>query len=55
MNGIAEWPASRGMEEYAQRFAENAIDLSVVRDEIVRREYDKLPRGSGLVRGTQMP
>jgi hypothetical protein len=32
MNGIAEWLASLGMEEYAQRFAENAIDLSVVRD-----------------------
>src|SRR4249919_1867083 len=32
MKGIAEWLASIGMEEYAQRFAENAIDLSVVRD-----------------------
>src|SRR5258708_37119369 len=32
MQGIAEWLASIGLEEYAQRFAENAIDLSVVRD-----------------------
>ena len=32
MRGIAEWLASIGLEEYAQRFAENAIDLSVVRD-----------------------
>jgi class 3 adenylate cyclase/tetratricopeptide (TPR) repeat protein len=32
MRGIAEWLASIGLEEYAQRFAENAIDLSVVYD-----------------------
>ena len=32
MGGIAEWLASIGLGEYAQRFAENAIDLSVVRD-----------------------
>jgi predicted ATPase/class 3 adenylate cyclase len=32
MTGIAEWLASIGLEEYAQRFAENAIDLSVVSD-----------------------
>jgi class 3 adenylate cyclase/tetratricopeptide (TPR) repeat protein len=32
MRGIAEWLASIGLEEYAQRFADNAIDLSVVRD-----------------------
>jgi class 3 adenylate cyclase/predicted ATPase/ABC-type transport system involved in cytochrome c biogenesis ATPase subunit len=32
MSGIAEWLASIGVEEYAQRFAENAIDLLVVRD-----------------------
>jgi hypothetical protein len=32
MRGIAEWLASIGLSEYAQRFAENAIDLSVVRD-----------------------
>jgi class 3 adenylate cyclase/tetratricopeptide (TPR) repeat protein len=32
MRGIAEWLASIGLETYAQRFAENAIDLSVVGD-----------------------
>src|SRR5215467_9874539 len=32
MRGIAEWLASIGLGEYAQRFAENAIDLSVIRD-----------------------
>ena len=32
MKGIAEWLASLGLGEYAQRFAENAIDLSVIRD-----------------------
>src|SRR5262249_60884019 len=29
---IGEWLASIGMAEYADRFAENAIDLSVVHD-----------------------
>src|SRR6266704_7024603 len=32
MTGIAEWLASIGLGEYAQRFGENAIDLSVLRD-----------------------
>jgi hypothetical protein len=32
MKGIAEWLASVGLSEYAQRFADNAIDLSVLRD-----------------------
>jgi class 3 adenylate cyclase/tetratricopeptide (TPR) repeat protein len=32
MGSVAEWLASIGLGEYAQRFAENAIDLSVVRD-----------------------
>jgi class 3 adenylate cyclase/predicted ATPase len=32
MTGIAEWLASIGLGQYAQRFSENAIDLSVVRD-----------------------
>jgi class 3 adenylate cyclase/tetratricopeptide (TPR) repeat protein len=32
MRGIAEWLASIGLGEYARRFAENAIDLSVLRD-----------------------
>jgi hypothetical protein len=32
MKGITEWLASIGLSEYAQRFADNAIDLSVLRD-----------------------
>ena len=32
MKGIVEWLASVGLSEYAQRFADNAIDLSVLRD-----------------------
>jgi class 3 adenylate cyclase/predicted ATPase/ABC-type transport system involved in cytochrome c biogenesis ATPase subunit len=32
MKGIAQWLASIGLTEYAQRFADNAIDLSVLRD-----------------------
>jgi class 3 adenylate cyclase/tetratricopeptide (TPR) repeat protein len=32
MKGIAEWLASIGLSEYAQRFADNAIDLLVIRD-----------------------
>jgi hypothetical protein len=32
MKGIAEWLASIGLSEYAQWFADKAIDLSVVRD-----------------------
>ncbi len=32
MMGVAEWLESIGLAEYAQRFAENAIDLSVLRD-----------------------
>jgi predicted ATPase/class 3 adenylate cyclase len=32
MRGTAEWLESIGLGEYAQRFAENAIDLSVLRD-----------------------
>ena len=32
MQQIAEWLATLGLPEYAQRFADNAIDLSVVRD-----------------------
>jgi hypothetical protein len=32
MKGIAEWLASIGLSEYAQRFADDAIDLSVLRD-----------------------
>ncbi|MCP3470424.1 AAA family ATPase [Bradyrhizobium sp. CCGUVB1N3] len=32
MTGIAEWLASIGLGEYAPRFSENAIDVSVLRD-----------------------
>jgi predicted ATPase/class 3 adenylate cyclase len=32
MTGIAEWLASIGLGEYGERFRENAVDLSVVRD-----------------------
>src|SRR3954464_2786237 len=32
MTGIAEWLASIGLGEYAERFRENAIDLLVLRD-----------------------
>src|SRR5215472_2696155 len=32
MKGVAEWLASIGLTEYAQRFADNGIDLSVIRD-----------------------
>jgi hypothetical protein len=32
MRGSAEWLASIGLGEYAQRFSDNAIDLSVVRE-----------------------
>src|ERR1700756_5817833 len=32
MRGVTEWLESIGLSEYAQRFAENGIDLSVVCD-----------------------
>ena len=32
MSTTAEWLASLGMSEYGERFAENRIDLSVLRD-----------------------
>jgi len=32
MKGVADWLASIGQSEYAQRFADNAIDLSVICD-----------------------
>jgi class 3 adenylate cyclase/predicted ATPase len=32
MQGVAEWLTAIGLEEYIQRFADNAIDLSIVRD-----------------------
>jgi predicted ATPase/class 3 adenylate cyclase len=46
MRVIAEWLTSMGLEEYAQRFAENAIDLSVVRD-----LTEKDLKGLGVVLG----
>ncbi|HYQ09209.1 MAG TPA: SAM domain-containing protein, partial [Xanthobacteraceae bacterium] len=32
MTSTVEWLKSIGLGEYAQRFAENAIDLSILRD-----------------------
>ena len=32
MKGIADWLESIGLSEYAQRFTDNGIDLSVIRD-----------------------
>jgi hypothetical protein len=32
MQQIADWLEKLGLAEYAQRFADNAIDLSIVRD-----------------------
>ena len=32
MQQIADWLEKLGLSEYAQRFADNAVDLSVVRD-----------------------
>jgi hypothetical protein len=32
MKDIAEWLTSLDLGEYAQRFADNAVDLSVIRD-----------------------
>jgi class 3 adenylate cyclase/predicted ATPase len=32
MQGVAEWLTAIGLQEYIRRFADNAIDLSVVRD-----------------------
>jgi hypothetical protein len=32
MRQIADWLDNLGMSEYAQRFAENRIDVSVLRD-----------------------
>ena len=32
MRGVTEWLKSIGLSEYAERFGENGIDLSVLRD-----------------------
>jgi predicted ATPase/class 3 adenylate cyclase len=41
MTSIAEWLASIGLREYAQRFDENAIDLSVV-EELTEQDLKEL-------------
>ena len=41
MKGVAEWLSSIGLGEYAQRFADNAIDLSVLRD-LTERDLNDL-------------
>ena len=45
MKGITEWLASIGLSEYAQRFADNAIDLSVVREEAYQRQEEATETG----------
>ena len=32
MHGVADWLEKLGLSEYAQRFADNAIDVSVLPD-----------------------
>jgi len=32
MKGVAKWLSSIGLSEYAERFTDNAIDISVIRD-----------------------
>jgi SAM domain (Sterile alpha motif) len=43
--GLAEWFASIGLEEYAPRFAEEAMDLSIV-GELTEEDLTRL----GVVR-----
>jgi class 3 adenylate cyclase/predicted ATPase/ABC-type transport system involved in cytochrome c biogenesis ATPase subunit len=45
MKGVAEWLSSIGLSEYAQRFTDNAIDISVIRD---LTEQDLKDLGVGL-------
>ena len=54
MKGIAEWLASIGLSEHSQRFADNAIDLSVLRDltEQDLKDLGVLTR-RGTARGSQ--
>src|SRR6266516_5798621 len=54
MQGIAEWPASIGLSEYAQRFADNAIDLSVVRD-LTDQDFKDLDRRVRSRQGRSSP
>src|SRR5215813_9939288 len=49
MQQIADWLEKLGMSEYAQRFAENRIDFSVLRDLTDQHLKDlKLPLGDRL-------
>ena len=41
MEHIADWLKQRGMSEYAQRFVENRIDLSVLPD-LTDQDLEKL-------------
>ncbi len=41
MKGVAEWLASIGLERYAQRFVENAIDGDVLA-ELTEGDLEKL-------------
>ena len=41
MEHIADWLKQRGMSEYAQRFVENRIDLSVLPD-LTEQDLEKL-------------
>jgi hypothetical protein len=50
MRGIADWLASIGLEEHAQRFAKNAIDLSVVRD-LTETDLEETRRAAGRFAG----
>src|SRR6266481_2822958 len=54
MKGIAEWPASIGLSEYAGRFADNAIDLSVVRD-LTDQDFKDLDRRVRSRQGRSSP
>src|SRR5207245_365783 len=53
MKGIAEWLASIGLSEYAQRFADNAIDVSVVRD--LTQDFKDLDRRVRSRQGRSSP
>jgi hypothetical protein len=41
MQQIADWPKKLGMAEYAQRFVENRVDLSVLPD-LTDRDLEKM-------------
>jgi hypothetical protein len=54
MKGIAAWRASIGVSEYAQRFADNAFDLSVVRD-LTDQDFKDLDRRLRSRQGRSSP